>query len=67
MLTVRVVRCTYDKVLVDQIISVLDGLQVILQASLALLEHALLQLEIIQVSLGHLIHVLIHHFVIILK
>ena len=47
ILTVRVVRCTYDEVLVDQIISVLDGLQVILQASLALLEHALLQLEII--------------------
>ena len=47
MLTVRVVGCTYDKVLVDQIISVLDGLQVIVQAHLALLKHALLQLQII--------------------
>ena len=38
--------------LVDQIISVLDGLQVIVQAHLALLKHALLQLQIIKVGLA---------------
>ena len=38
--------------LVDQIISVLDRLQVIVQTHLALLKHALLQLQIIEVGLA---------------
>ena len=42
---------TYDEVLVDEVISILDGLQMVLKALLALLKHILLKLQVVQVSI----------------